>query len=152
MQQEVSPRRFTWGLTLYTHILASRYTRRTESMPSPTLEPCTQPRMTDSLITKQQHGQHERRRNFQLYISLIVEHATRCDSLSCQSSHCQKMKFYLKHGLACTVNASGGCFLCKRITTLLRIHAQQCKTDTAALYVPQRITLSNCILHLLQNK
>ena len=83
------------------NILASRYTRRTKSMPSPTLEPCTQPRMTDSL-TKQQHGQHERRRNFQLYISLIVEHATRCDSPSCQSFHCQKMKFYQKHGLVCT--------------------------------------------------
>ena len=90
----------------------------------------------------------ERQINFQLHVSLMVEHASRCQSLACLSSNCQKMKFYLKHGLACKVS---GCHLCKRTTSLLRIHAQQCKIDTTARYVPGHISLQECILQLRKN-
>jgi len=37
------------------------------------------------------------------------------------------MKTYLKHSQSCKIKASGGCKICKRIWTLLRIHSQSCK-------------------------
>jgi len=45
------------------------------------------------------------------------------------------MKGYLNHGNKCTKKAQGGCKICKRLWTLLRFHAQQCK-KTSCL-VPQ---------------
>ena len=118
-------------------------------MPSPTLQPCTQSsRVTEDSLTKEQYRLLERQINFQLHVSLMVEHASRCQSLACLSSNCQKMKFYLRHGLACKVS---GCNLCKRTTSLLRIHAQQCKIDTTARYVPGHISLQECILQLRKN-
>lgn len=94
-------------------------------------------------LTEEQR--RERQRNIQLHITLI-EHASRCTSTSCKSSNCLKMKSYLKHGLVCTVKASGGCKLCKRIWTLLRIHAQQCKSNTCP--IPQCIAIRKRIRQL----
>jgi len=68
----------------------------------------------------------ERQRNIQLHIQLI-EHASQCNSRNCGSQNCAKMKAYLKHSLSCQIKASGGCKICKRIWTLLRFHAQNCK-------------------------
>jgi E1A/CREB-binding protein len=68
----------------------------------------------------------QRQRNLMLHIQLI-EHASRCQSKDCTSTNCAKMKSYLHHSHVCTVKASGGCRICKRIWTLLRIHAQKCK-------------------------
>jgi len=68
----------------------------------------------------------QRQRNLLLHIQLI-EHASRCTSKSCTSSNCAKMKSYLQHSRICRVKASNGCRICKRIWTLLRIHAQKCK-------------------------
>jgi len=68
----------------------------------------------------------ERQRNIQLHIALI-EHASKCDGTNCASTNCKKMKTYLKHSSTCKVKATGGCKICKRIWTLLRIHAQHCK-------------------------
>jgi len=87
----------------------------------------------------------ERQRNIQLHIALI-EHASRCQSSKCTSSNCQKMKNYLKHGQSCKVKASGGCKVCKRIWTLLRIHAQQCKSSTCP--IPQCIAIRKRIRQL----
>ena len=83
-----------------------------------------------SSLTEEQR--RERQRNINLHITLI-EHAARCKSTTCKSSNCQKMKSYLKHSLVCTVKASGGCKLCKRIWTLLRIHANACKSNTCPI-------------------
>jgi E1A/CREB-binding protein len=94
-------------------------------------------------LTEEQR--RERQRNIQLHITLI-EHASRCNSASCKSSNCLKMKSYLKHGLSCTVKASGGCKLCKRIWTLLRIHAQQCKSSSCP--IPQCIAIRKRIRQL----
>jgi E1A/CREB-binding protein len=80
----------------------------------------------------------ERQRNLELHIQLI-EHAARCNSSSCTSSNCAKMKSYLQHGQVCKVRASGGCKICKRIWTLLRIHAQKCKDRYCP--VPQCIAI-----------
>jgi len=95
----------------------------------------------------------QRQRNLELHIQLI-EHASRCTSPSCSSKNCAKMKEYLQHARNCKVNIQmslfcsaklynqpshvfsfmclqtkvvGGCRICKRIWTLLRIHAQRCK-------------------------
>jgi len=87
----------------------------------------------------------ERQRNIQLHIALI-EHASRCTSSKCTSSNCQKMKSYLKHGTTCKIKASGGCKICKRIWTLLRIHAQQCKSSKCP--IPQCIAIRKRIRQL----
>ncbi|KAL7543116.1 hypothetical protein ACHAXR_012415 [Thalassiosira sp. AJA248-18] len=87
----------------------------------------------------------ERQRNIQLHIALI-EHASRCQSSKCTSSNCQKMKSYLNHGQVCKIKASGGCKICKRIWTLLRIHAQQCKSSSCP--IPQCIAIRKRIRQL----
>jgi E1A/CREB-binding protein len=68
----------------------------------------------------------QRQRNLLLHIQLI-EHASRCNSTSCSSTNCAKMKQYLQHARVCKTKVQGGCKICKRIWTLLRIHAQKCK-------------------------
>jgi E1A/CREB-binding protein len=68
----------------------------------------------------------QRQRNLLLHIQLI-EHASRCNSKACTSTNCAKMKSYLQHARSCRVKVQGGCKICKRIWTLLRIHAQKCK-------------------------
>jgi E1A/CREB-binding protein len=77
-----------------------------------------------SSLTEAQRA--DRQRKLTMHIQLI-EHASRCDSLSCSSSNCAKMKEYLKHAGVCKIKVAGGCKICKRIWTLLRIHAQKCK-------------------------
>lgn len=68
----------------------------------------------------------QRQRNLKLHIELI-EHAARCTVKSCPSKNCPRMKNFLKHSSTCSVKVQGGCKICKRIWTLLRIHAQKCK-------------------------
>jgi len=68
----------------------------------------------------------QRQRNLMLHIQLI-EHASGCTSPSCTSKNCAKMKEYLQHARTCKTKVVGGCRICKRIWTLLRIHAQKCK-------------------------
>jgi len=91
----------------------------------------------------------ERQRNLLLHIQLI-EHAARCNDPSCTSSNCAKMKSYLNHGRVCKVRASGGCKICKRIWTLLRIHAQKCK-DTVCP-VPQCMAIRERIRQLAKQQ
>lgn len=73
-----------------------------------------------------------RQRNLMLHIQLI-EHASRCNSKTCSSSNCAKMKSYLLHSRTCKVKVQGGCKICKRIWTLLRIHAQKCKDSNCPI-------------------
>jgi E1A/CREB-binding protein len=74
----------------------------------------------------------ERQRKLLMHIQLI-EHASRCNSKSCSSSNCAKMKSYLKHSSSCRIKVQGGCKICKRIWTLLRIHAQKCKDQNCPI-------------------
>jgi len=76
----------------------------------------------------------QRQRNLELHIQLI-EHASRCNSAACSSKNCAKMKEYLQHARTCKIKVVGGCRICKRIWTLLRIHAQKCKD--AVCPIPQ---------------
>jgi hypothetical protein len=68
----------------------------------------------------------ERQRSIQLHMTLLA-HAATCTSTKCPSANCTKMKGLLKHGAQCTIKATGGCNVCKRIWALLQIHARQCK-------------------------
>lgn len=70
----------------------------------------------------------ERQRSIQLHMTLLM-HAATCTSTKCHSQNCAKMKGLLRHGQDCKQKAAGGCNVCKRIWTLLQIHARQCKED-----------------------
>jgi hypothetical protein len=70
----------------------------------------------------------ERQRSIQLHMTLLA-HAATCVAPKCPSANCTKMKGLLKHGAQCTVKATGGCNVCKRIWALLQIHARQCKAE-----------------------
>jgi E1A/CREB-binding protein len=86
-------------------------------------------------------------RHRKLYIqSKLIEHASHCDSKLCASTKCAKMKTYLKHSGQCRFKVVGGCKACKRIWTLLRIHAQKCKD--AACPVPQCNAIREKMLRL----
>jgi len=74
----------------------------------------------------------KRQRNLMLHIQLI-EHASRCKSSSCSSTNCVKMKGYLQHARICKIKFQGGCKICKRIWTLLRIHALKCKDEVCPI-------------------
>ena len=52
-------------------------------------------------LTEEQRKQ--RQRNLMLHIQLI-EHASRCNSTSCKSTNCVKMKQYLEHARQCKVS------------------------------------------------
>jgi E1A/CREB-binding protein len=80
----------------------------------------------------------QRQRNLMMHIQLI-EHASGCVSKTCTSSNCAKMKNYLHHASICRVKVQGGCKICKRIWTLLRIHAQKCKKPKCP--IPQCIAI-----------
>ena len=68
----------------------------------------------------------ERQRNIQLHLQLL-RHAATCDSTSCHSANCQKMKGIFNHATSCPNRANGLCHICKRIWMLFQIHARQCK-------------------------
>jgi E1A/CREB-binding protein len=80
----------------------------------------------------------QRQRNLMMHIQLI-EHAAGCVSNTCSSSNCAKMKNYLHHASICRVKVQGGCKICKRIWTLLRIHAHKCKKPKCP--IPQCIAI-----------
>lgn len=83
------------------------------------------------VINNQKNGQteeqrRERQRSIQLHMTLLM-HAATCLSPKCHSQNCAKMKGLLQHGQTCKAKIAGGCNICKRIWTLLQIHARQCK-------------------------
>ena len=80
----------------------------------------------------------QRQRNLMMHIQLI-EHASGCVNKACSSSNCAKMKDYLRHASVCKKKVQGGCKICKRIWTLLRIHAQKCKKPKCP--IPQCIAI-----------
>ena len=80
----------------------------------------------DSAKTKK--ARQERQRSIQLHMQLLV-HASACKNEKCPSANCVKMKALLGHGSKCTLRATGGCHICRRIWALLQIHARQCRRD-----------------------
>jgi hypothetical protein len=111
-------------------------------MPSPTNEPSTEPRRAGvgqgvaPSILSEEEKYIVRQRSTQLYLVHLYQHASSCVSLDCQHANCEITKSYLKHALLhCNVKASGGCKVCKRVGTLLRIqsHLRQDKASGHSL-------------------
>jgi E1A/CREB-binding protein len=75
-----------------------------------------------------QPSKQDRRQSVILHMRLLL-HAASCQNRACANENCPKMKQLLKHGAECKVRATGGCNLCKRVWTLLQIHAKQCSDD-----------------------
>ena len=75
----------------------------------------------------EEEQQQQRQRCIALHIRLL-EHAAQCVSQTCPSNNCLRMKNYLDHTRLCSVKASGGvCRICRRVVTLLRLHAVTCR-------------------------
>ncbi|CAM9342162.1 unnamed protein product [Discosporangium mesarthrocarpum] len=66
-----------------------------------------------------------RERSVQVHMALL-QHASTCSVVDCNSENCDKMKGILKHHLVCQVGTQGGCHICRRIWVLLQLHARQC--------------------------
>lgn len=81
---------------------------------------------TDGKNQQTEEQRKERQRSIQLHMTLLL-HAASCNNPKCASQNCHKMKNLLLHGETCKTKHSGGCNVCKRIWTLLQIHARQCK-------------------------
>ena len=84
------------------------------------------PVTTDGKSQQTDEQRRERQRSIHLHMTLLL-HAASCHTPTCQSQNCAKMKSLLKHGESCSTKHAGGCNVCKRIYTLLQIHARQCK-------------------------
>ncbi|RHY33171.1 hypothetical protein DYB32_001798 [Aphanomyces invadans] len=69
----------------------------------------------------------EKKKNIALTMQLLV-HASSCEEGGCSSTNCDRMKVLIRHGSQCKLRATGGCNTCRRIWTLLQIHARQCRT------------------------
>ena len=54
-----------------------------------------------------------------------LEHAAACPG--CERKACAKMAGYLRHAASCTEGAA--CLDCRRIDTLVRLHARRCTLD-----------------------
>merc|ERR1711988_372086 len=74
----------------------------------------------------------ERQRSIQLHLELLA-HAATCNSTSCTSRNCQKMKDFMRHESQCKITAARGCRLCMQINKVLALHARQCKLEKCAV-------------------
>ena len=63
----------------------------------------------------------------------LLLHAATCHTPKCPSANFAKIKDFLKHGNQCLVKAAGGCRVCKRLWTLLQLHARQCKASSCPM-------------------
>lgn len=68
----------------------------------------------------------ERKRSIELHLQLL-QHAATCNE--CSSRNCLKMKEFLKHDQNCKIRVAKGCPLCKRIHSILQLHARSCRND-----------------------
>eukprot|EP00239_Pterosperma_sp_CCMP1384_P009689 CAMPEP_0197866002 /NCGR_PEP_ID=MMETSP1438-20131217/43976_1 /TAXON_ID=1461541 /ORGANISM="Pterosperma sp., Strain CCMP1384" /LENGTH=1499 /DNA_ID=CAMNT_0043484531 /DNA_START=201 /DNA_END=4700 /DNA_ORIENTATION=- len=66
--------------------------------------------------------------NLQRTMALLV-HASSCSVQNCPTVDCYKVKTLFKHGMECTRKAGGGCHYCRRMCTLLQVHAKNCRDD-----------------------
>ena len=66
----------------------------------------------------------EKRRAIELHVRAL-EHAAACPG--CERKACAKMAGYLRHAASCTQGAA--CLDCRRIDTLVQLHARRCTLD-----------------------
>ena len=96
-------------------------------------------------LTEEQR--RERQHSLKVHLQLLF-HATFCNSADngCKSRNCQKMKDLIAHERDCR-EKSRGCQTCKRLHSLLQLHARSCRVD--------KCPVSNCVAireHLKQNE
>eukprot|EP00940_MAST-03C_sp_MAST-3C-sp2_P001074 g1074.t1 len=72
-----------------------------------------------------EEARKERMRQIRLHVGLLV-HACSCVSKNCVSNNCKKMKALLNHVRVCKQRTQGGCNICRRMWTLVHLHARQC--------------------------
>ena len=68
----------------------------------------------------------QRVQHLQRTMALLV-HASACNMQVCSTPDCHKVKTLFKHGVDCPKKAAGGCHCCRRVCTLLHVHAKSCK-------------------------
>jgi len=73
----------------------------------------------------------EKQRNVQVHLQLLL-HSSTCQG--CRSRNCNKMKEFLNHGERCEVGVKKGCPQCKRIYTLVHLHARACRSDDCTVF------------------
>jgi hypothetical protein len=56
----------------------------------------------------------------------LVVHAAACRG-PCQYLNCQKLKSIFHHGKNCQTRASNGCRVCKKMWSIIQLHARACK-------------------------
>lgn len=89
-----------------------------------------------NMVDEDAAARDERNKSVMMHMRLLV-HASECAEAKCESKNCHKMKALLRHGARCTVRATGGCHVCKRIWALLQIHARQCRMRREQCPVPR---------------
>jgi hypothetical protein len=67
----------------------------------------------------------EEQRNLQVHEQLVL-HASTCKG--CLSNNCKKIKEFLNHGERCEVGVKKGCIQCKRVNTMVHLHAGKCQS------------------------
>lgn len=88
-------------------------------------------RMADSggapaKLTEEQR--RERQRNMLIHLQLL-QHASTCVNAECPNKNCSKMRELLKHEATCTLKVQRGCQICKRVHSIIQLHARQCRTE-----------------------
>jgi len=73
-----------------------------------------------------------RHKKIQLLVRFF-EHAATCDSASCPSLQCIKMKRLFRHSQGCKIKKNGGCDRCETVWYLSSHHAQNCKSKTCPI-------------------
>ena len=87
------------------------------------LRPQGNRRDTTRVMSKEER--QARMKQLQRTMELLV-HASGCQSDRCTSSNCANVKNLFSHAYTCPVRAAGGCNLCRKLWTLLQVHAKQC--------------------------
>ena len=70
-------------------------------------------------------SEEERKVQLKRILELLV-HASGCQNDGCTSINCGNVKDLFSHAYSCPIRAAGGCSLCRKLWTLLQVHAKQC--------------------------
>lgn len=79
-------------------------------------------------LTEQQRK--DRQKNLQMHLQLLHHSANLCiNNPLCVSRNCMQMKKFLEHELTCPIKVQKGCPQCKKMYSLLQLHARSCRID-----------------------
>ena len=79
-------------------------------------------------LTEQQRK--DKQKNLQMHLQLLHHSANLCiNNPACVSRNCMQMKKFLEHELTCPIKVQKGCPQCKKMYSLLQLHARSCRVD-----------------------